>query len=459
MKLKYSASVLLCTLAVGTAALIAATQEHGLVVHEWGTFTSVQGGDGNLISWKPIVTSELPKFVYDWNHAGLGRFASYAPVQIQGGQAFISKGGMVTLQRMETPVVYFYSDKAMTADLAVQFPKGLITEWFPQAPQIGPSFVPPSKRLTGLDTFIHKCGVSPKVSFVSSFSQKPITNSVIHWSNIRILAPEASANAAASLLTDTSGSHYFAARETDANIIQLDSLSPTNAHAQYEKFLFYRGVASFTTPLRVTMKSDNAVILANTGKEPLSHLFLLDVKEKTGAFIYVERLLPGEEKAVNRPAPNTFLSPADLTKAISAEMSQALIKEGLYPREATAMVNTWKSSWFAEDGTRVIYVLPRAWTDRTLPMTLNPAPRELTRVMVGRAEVLTPGLERNLAQQLDKARTGESAAVAQLHQSAKSLGRFAEPAFYRALSLVKPQPNERVILANQFFSQTQPDFE
>ena len=57
------------------------------------------------------------------------------------------------------------------------------------------------------------------------------------------------------------------------------------------------------------------------------------------------------------------------------------------------MVNTWKDSWFAEDGVRVLYVLPRAWTDRTLPLKLDPAPRELVRVMVGRAEVLAPALE------------------------------------------------------------------
>src|SRR5262249_19587429 len=148
----------------------------------------------------------------------------------------ISKGGMVTLQRMETPVVYFYSDKAMTADVSIGFPQGTITEWFPQARQIGPSQIPPSKRLTSLDSFIHKCGLPSRVSAASSFGTKPITNSMIHWSDIRILAPGAVPDASALLPTDTSGSHYFAARDTDANLIQLDSLSPTNARVQTEKF-------------------------------------------------------------------------------------------------------------------------------------------------------------------------------------------------------------------------------
>ena len=37
----------------------------GFTIHEWGTFTSVQGSDGNLIAWNPFETGELPSFVYD----------------------------------------------------------------------------------------------------------------------------------------------------------------------------------------------------------------------------------------------------------------------------------------------------------------------------------------------------------------------------------------------------------
>jgi len=56
------------------------------------------------------------------------------------------------------------------------------------------------------------------------------------------------------------------------------------------------------------------------------------------------------------------------------------------------MVNTWEDSWL-EDGTRVLYILPKAWTDEVLPLTITPAPQEVARVMVGRAEVITPRME------------------------------------------------------------------
>jgi hypothetical protein len=410
----------------------------GLIVHEWGTFTSFQGGDGVLLSWKPLVTSALPKFVYDWKNPGLARH-NYS--------LFVNKGEMITLQRMETPVVYFYSDRPLTADLSVQFPQGRITEWYPQAREVGPSWVPLSKSLSVLDWCLHKCGAPARYSLAATFAEKPVTNSVIRWSNIRVLGP----NDEKPLPTDATGSHYFAARQTDANRLHLDSYSSTNPPAQYEKFLFYRGVGSFATPLEVTMESDDAIMMANTGKEPLKQLFVLDVKDKSGAFVYVPEILPGEKKTVARAAGDTYLSAKKLADKLSHDMEKALVKAGLYPREAAAMVNTWKSSWFAEDGTRILYVLPRAWTDGTLPMTLKPAPVELTRVMVGRAEILTPGVEKNLALQLDKVRDGDSSAVANLHQIAASLGRFAEPAFYKTVIGIHPQQNDYAKLAAVFF--------
>ena len=40
------------------------------------------------------------------------------------------------------------------------------------------------------------------------------------------------------------------------------------------------------------------------------------------------------------------------------------------------MVNTWRSSYFKTDGIRVLFVLPQSWTDRYIPMRIDPAPAE-----------------------------------------------------------------------------------
>ena len=101
------------------------SEARGLVAHEWGTFTSVQGADGVLLDWRPLETSRLPKFVYNWQNPGLNR----RPAGIPG----FGKSVFLTLQRMETPVIYFYSDRKQSVDVSVKFPQGLITEWYPQA--------------------------------------------------------------------------------------------------------------------------------------------------------------------------------------------------------------------------------------------------------------------------------------------------------------------------------------
>src|SRR5271167_2659588 len=88
-----------------------------LVTHEWGTFTSVAGIDGAPVQWAPLSgTPDLPCFVGHLSAHNL----KYAPGQV----------------RMETPVLYFYSSHPQVISVHVAFPKGWITEWYPQATKV-----------------------------------------------------------------------------------------------------------------------------------------------------------------------------------------------------------------------------------------------------------------------------------------------------------------------------------
>src|SRR5438105_3119007 len=139
------------------AGFLTSSSSRGYVAHEWGTFTSVQGGDGVLLDWRPLETSRLPGFVYNWSNPGLNR--QVRPV--------FGKAGMIALQRMETPVIYFYSDHAQSVNVSVDFPKGIITEWYPQAKQIGPSTVPIPAAVAKADNAVHRVGAKPDFTFES----------------------------------------------------------------------------------------------------------------------------------------------------------------------------------------------------------------------------------------------------------------------------------------------------
>ncbi len=420
----------LCSLVLLASQLTFATVSRGaegFVAHEWGTFTSVQGADGIQLEWNPLVTTELPPFVYN-------------SVRRVGGRiVWEAKGAYQTLQRMETPVIYFYSDTQQKVDVTVDFPQGIVTEWFPRGKQIVPATATTPPRAG---------------------------RQVIRWENIEILPLKQNVSLAAALPSESSGSHYYAARATDADYLRV-AASGAKGGAEVEKFLFYRGVGNFRAPLTVSQLTDGSgLVLTNTTPEPLGNLFVYTVRGNEAKFAPVGTLPPGSARSVTlRPDKN--LAPlSDVRADLARRLREALVGEGLYEREAAAMVQTWDESWFGDQGTRVLYTLPRAWTDRTLPLTIEPRPRELARVMIGRAELISPEMEWNLLKQVIRFADADSATRARIIDDTRKLGygRFMEPTTRRLMPKVpgrefsklswelleaasKPAPKEKVVAA------------
>ena len=80
------------------------------------------------------------------------------------------------------------------------------------------------------------------------------------------------------------------------------------------------------------------------------------------------------------------------------------------------MIETWKDSWF-EEGSRLVYIVPRGFIDGVLPLTIDPAPGQIVRVFVGRFEIVTPA-------------TARAVSTAIAHSDEETLmkyGRFLEP--------------------------------
>lgn len=412
-------ALFLTSILLASATAAQACGGYGLVAHEWGTFTSVQGGDGVPLRWSAPQIGDLPNFVHNWLKPELGRLPKT--------ELFLGKAGLSGLQRMETPVIYFYSDQELVADVEVRFPKGLITEWYPQASRIGPCTL--------------KTNASP------AQAKHGTAESLIQWQNVRILPQTSITDAAKRLPFDTNGTHFFAARETDAALLRMQTTSPGEEH---EKFLFYRGTGSFNTPLVVTTGEDGLVSLQNNARTPLSHLSLLHVQDGKAEWSHLEKLEAKSRQTWRHfnTVPVDQRKPlAEAQQEIGAVMVQALTEAGLYPAEAKAMVKTWNDAWFAEEGVRVLYLLPRDWTDEILPLKLTPQPRELIRVMVGRAEIIPPQLQRELAVQLKLANEGNVKAKEQLQAYYRKLDRFYGPALQLANDLLKREQNKPLATA------------
>jgi hypothetical protein len=61
------------------------------------------------------------------------------------------------------------------------------------------------------------------------------------------------------------------------------------------------------------------------------------------------------------------------------------------------MFETWRDSWF-EEGSRLLYIVPREFVDSVLPLSIHPSPAQIVRVFVGRMELVTPATQRAVEQ-------------------------------------------------------------
>jgi len=319
----------------------------GLTVHEWGTFTSVAGPDGQVAQWLPLSgPSDLPCFVDYFENRLTKSIRPQVSTGVRQSSPLDYAKARAQLPgpiRMETPVLYFYAPKPEKVNVRVAFPKGFITEWYPQA-NVNQTYV--------------QAGVLDK-------SQD--TGATIVWKNVEVLSQDT----APAFLKGSSASHYYAARATDANPIRVGK--------ENEKFLFYRGVGGFPIPINVTVTDTGKILVKHLAGKPSVILF----ESRGGKLGY---------SIVDTRRNEALLDPPALTgnfESLRTELESALVGQGLYPKEATAMVDTWRDSWF-EEGTRLFYIVPSAMVDTILPLTIEPKAAKVARVFVGRVEVFTP---------------------------------------------------------------------
>jgi hypothetical protein len=195
-------------------------------------------------------------------------------------------------------------------------------------------------------------------------------------------------------------SHYYQARATDA--------APIVSSGGRERFLFYRGVGTFAPPIAAAVAGDGSVLVTSRSGHPIGTVVMFE--NRGGATASEIISVDGDRAVIAPPAPQQEGS------LPLAELEQMLIANGLFEREAHAMVETWRDSWF-EEGARLIYIVPRAFVDAILPLDVRPAPSAVVRVFVGRMELVTPETLRIVREALA---SGDRDVLARY-------GRFLEP--------------------------------
>jgi hypothetical protein len=357
-----------------------------LVVHEWGTFLSMGGSDGVALDGMYHEEHGLPAFV----HArGTDQLRAYNA---------LSKG--------ETPVIYFYTTMEQSARVEVRFPRGLWTQWYPSAAGVFPKF----GAMPTPDT-LRDGRIVWNASIIPAGKMPPP------------ILPATSADAL-----------WNFARQVDAAYVRTFNPAKTGPSAmETERYLFYRGLGGLPLPVRFSNDSGGTI-----GSDPATgvgvrHIFVIRVERGRAAYAIRPELKPGEEVRGVIPSMDRARPVTQVADEIADDLESRLVASGLYRKEARAMVNTWRSSYFQTEGIRALFVLPQRWTDESIPMNITPKPRELVRVMVGRLELLTPARERAAEGAVLALASPDPARRLAGFETLLTQGRYVEPIVRRVL--------------------------
>lgn len=369
-----------CCVATGA---FAALPNADLVIHEWGTITTVHAADGTPQGGlNKIDESEvLPEFVHRFEP----ETTRFNPKKKLMKDPMVPGRPDVTM-RLETPVVYFHpgtpAHYEKPIDVQVLFRGGVINEFYPAAE---PEVLLDNAR-------IHDKTSSGVIS--KDWTGETLNNFVLGrltWQGVRLLD-----TVVAPLTNDPV---WLAPREVQATNVFLPEAG------EGERYLFYRGVAALDSLLQTRVTRGRIQLLApkhlawlEADTLELPKVWQVDVRADgrvafadVGSLVLRKDALGKELKSLERFGERDFH--AAYLKALRDSLKAALIKEGLYADEAEAMLNTWKHSYFEKPGQRVFYLVPRAWTDHFLPLTFS-VPARVNRVIIGRIDLLTGSPEK-----------------------------------------------------------------
>jgi hypothetical protein len=372
-----------CVVVVWMGLLAAAAQRSpvDLVVHEWGTFLAMNDSDGVSLDGMYHEEHALPAFVH-----------ARSKDQLRLRSAVI-KG--------ETPVIYFYAQNSMRLRVRVGFPRGAWTQWYPQADLVGPSVASIGTPLS-------------------------VRNGHITWT-VDVVPPKLATAALPSTSADALWNH---ARQVDASYVSAVDHSRRASPKEWERFIFYRGLGEAELPIAVNARRGRITASASVG---VRHIYVLRVESGQGAYSYIPALEAGKTIADAIPTMAATLPLDRFVERLTDDLAGRLVESGLYEKEARAMVNTWRGSYFTTEGVRVLFVLPQSWTDRFIPLEITPEPATIVRVMIGRVEVLTPERERRTERAIRDLAFPDPSRREKAFASLRNEGRYIEPIVRRTL--------------------------
>jgi hypothetical protein len=364
----------------------------GFVAHEWGTFTTLHKSNGEYLTGLQVEEEHLPSFVQDlcfcptYHTRMPAMFKGYP--DIIGNPTVVATGLLNVTVKMETPVLYFYSSEPIAKSLTVdvKFYGGSISQWYP--PRIaGELYSGPFYLNSGYYNYPYPPLPPARIIDFSIPLREP---GWIRWKiSVLPLNTQLKYTNDKSLETPV----WTSPRATASNLVKT-----SDPNGQVEKFLFYRGMGNFQEPIKVEFNAKRQLVISNSGEETLKYVMVYEKRKDGTAFVWGSSVIESKKNIVFKtptPAVNrAAISPEDELENFVSK----LVEAGLYEDEARAMLKTWDKSYFQHEGLKVFWIVPPAFTESVMPLQINPKPKVIKRVLVGRSEILSPEFEKELSE-------------------------------------------------------------
>ena len=287
---------------------------------------------------------------------------------------------------METPVIYFYADEPLEAQVTVGWKGGSISQWYPR----------------------RSSGESPPA--IRSASNSPEATAFQRAGGIDFDQPYKGSitwDLTVGAKGDYDQAEVFKGNETISWLHpRIPGTSLLTAGEKSESYLFYRGIGQLESGLTFSIDNDETLQITNTFPHDIPFVMVFQnnhFQVSSQSFTHGIQ----SQKSLTCALPGLTHHEKNWQAQIYQEMREGLVASGLFEAEAEGMIQTWWRSYFANPSfagcPRVFWVMPTAQVDELLPLSITPRPDKLTRVLVGRAEILTPSAEEQLLSSSEEA--------------------------------------------------------
>jgi len=252
---------------------------------------------------------------------------------------------MENFPRHKKPILYFYCKGEKKVSVSIQLKAGRAMAWYPQ-------FDLTAKKKNSKDK-----------------KMPVIVRQTLQWNNVTLNAK------AGDNLPKVENKHWWAdCRKVPSSYVHVGKES--------EKFIFYDADNIVVPQLKhegtKEIKPPKHEI-NNKENYDVKDFFVMDLSGDNSYFSYTRIIKSGEQLVISSTSP---AAKKTLLDDMKVKFKSALAKRGLYAGEIKSFMACWEKDIFEKKGCRVVYFMPEKEWEAKAPLTIEPKPDKIKRVMV-----------------------------------------------------------------------------